>query len=355
MPLIPHEQLHSLAERILLACDVPAEHAALVATTLVATNLRGTDSHGIQLLTFYVDQLLAGDMIAGETGEIVSENGTSMVYDSANGIGQVTAQICAGHAARLAALHGVGIVTARNCNHFGAAFCWAQQIAEPANIGPRNIGIVMCDASPLVAPWQGREPRFGTNPICFALPGKESFLLDMATTTVAAGRIFKASINQQETIPAGWALDAEGVPTTDTATAMHGLLMPLGGYKGTGLAMMVEILCGVLSGGKVSTEIGSIRKRGRPSQLNHFFLAIDLRRFGDVAEIGARAEMLANMVRSAAPAKGYDEVLVAGEVERRTEAERRQNGIPLPEGNWETLLATAHKVGVPGARSALSS
>ncbi len=346
MPLIPHEQLRSLAERILLACDVPAEHAALVATTLVATNLRGTDSHGIQLLTFYVDQLLAGDMIAGETGEIVSENGTSMVYDSANGIGQVTAQICAGHAARLAGLHGVGIVTARNCNHFGAAFWWARQIAEPANIGPRNIGIVMCDASPLVAPWQGREPRFGTNPICFALPGKESFLLDMATTTVAAGRIFKASINQQETIPAGWALDAEGVPTTDTATAMQGLLMPLGGYKGTGLAMMVEILCGVLSGGKVSTEIGSIRKRGRPSQLNHFFLAIDLGRFGDVNEISARAEMLANMVRAAAPAQGYDEVLVAGEVERRTESERRRDGIPLPEGNWETLLDTARKVGV---------
>ncbi len=343
MPLIPHEQLRSLAERILLATHVPAEHAALVATTLVATNLRGTDSHGIQLLTFYVDQLLSGDMLAAEAGHVVSESGTSLVYDAGNGIGQVTAQICAGHAARLAKEHGVGIVTARNCNHFGAAFWWARQIAEPA-----SIGIVMCDASPLVAPWQGREPRFGTNPICFALPGEKSFLLDMATTTVAAGRIFKASINQQETIPAGWALDAEGVPTTDTATAMQGLLMPLGGYKGTGLAMMVEILCGVLSGGKISNEIGSIRKRGRPSQLNHFFLAIDLERFGNVGEISARAEMLANLVRAAAPAKGYDEVLVAGEVEGRTEAERRRDGIPLPEGNWETLLATAKRVGVTG-------
>ena len=341
MPLIPHEQLQSLAERILLGAQVPAEHAALVATTLVATNLRGTDSHGIQLLCFYVDQLLAGDMVAGETGHIVSENGTSLVYDAANGMGQVTARICAGHAARVAREIGVGIVTARNCNHFGAAYWWARQMAEAG-----NIGIVMCDASPLVAPWQGRDPRFGTNPICFALPGEESFLLDMATTTVAAGRIFKASINQQETIPAGWALDAEGVPTTNTATAMAGLLMPLGGYKGSGLAMMVEILCGVLSGGKVAGEIGSIRKRGRPPGLNHFFLAIDLARFGDVGAIGARAEELANMVRGATPATGYDEVLVAGEVERRTEAERRRDGIPLPDGNWETLLATAKRVGV---------
>ncbi|MBY0504941.1 MAG: Ldh family oxidoreductase [Bryobacteraceae bacterium] len=341
MPLIPHEQLRSLAERILLAAGVAAEHAALVATTLVATNLRGTDSHGIQLLSFYIDQLLAGDMLAAATGEIVSEDGTSMVYDAGNGLGQVTAQICAGHAARLAKLHGVGVVSARNANHFGAAFWWTRQMAEAG-----NVGIVMCDASPLVAPWQAREPRFGTNPICFALPGEESFLLDMATTTVAAGRIFKASINEQKSIPAGWALDAEGVPTTDTATAMQGLLMPLGGYKGSGLAMMVEILCGVLSGGKVSTEIGSIRKRGRPSSLNHFFLAIDLARFGDPAQLGARAAELAAMVRAAAPAKGYDEVLVAGDVERRVEAERRREGIPLPDGNWETLLATAKRVGV---------
>ena len=341
MPLIPHERLRALAERILLAAGAPSDHAALVATTLVATNLRGTDSHGIQLLTFYVDQLLGGDMLAGETGRVVSESGTSMVYDSANGMGQVTARICAGHAARLARTHGMGIVSARNCNHFGAAFWWARQMAE---LG--NIGIVMCDASPLVAPWQGRDPRFGTNPICFALPGEDAFLLDMATTTVAAGRIFKASINQQETIPAGWALDAEGVPTTDTATAMQGLLMPLGGYKGTGLAMMVEILCGVLSDGAVAGEIGSIRKRGRPARLNHFFLAIDLARFGDVDTIRARAMELAAMVRSSAPAKGYDEVLVAGEVERRTEAERRRDGIPLPDGSWETLLATAARVGV---------
>jgi LDH2 family malate/lactate/ureidoglycolate dehydrogenase len=341
MPFIPHDRLQRLAERILLAAGAPPDHANLVSTTLVATNLRGTDSHGIQLLTFYVDQLLAGDMLAAETGHVVSESGTSMVYDSSNGMGQVTARICADHAARLAQTHGMGIVTARNCNHFGAAYRWAKQIAEKG-----NIGIVMCDASPLVAPWQGREPRFGTNPICFALPGEEAFLLDMATTTVAAGRIFKASINQQPSIPSGWALDAEGVPTTDTQTAMQGLLMPLGGYKGTGLAMMVEILCGVLSGGAVSTEIGSIRKRGRPSRLNHFFLAIDLARFGDVSTISARAAELANMVRASAPAKGYDEVLVAGEVERRTEAERRDTGIPLPDGNWETLLETAKRVGV---------
>ena len=107
MPLIPHERLRALAERILLAAGVPANFAELVSTTLVATNLRGTDSHGIQLLTFYVDQLLGGDMLAAETGRVVSESGTSMVYDASNGMGQVTARICAGHAARLARTHGM--------------------------------------------------------------------------------------------------------------------------------------------------------------------------------------------------------------------------------------------------------
>src|SRR5207237_6141074 len=110
-----------------------------------------------------------------------------------------------------------------------------------------QIGIIMCNAWPIVPPWQGKQGRLGTNPICMSVPGP--WLLDMATTTVAAGRIFKAMINGQPEIPAGWAFDSAGVPTTDTAAAYKGMLMPLGGYKGSGLAMMVEILCSVLSGG----------------------------------------------------------------------------------------------------------
>ena len=134
----------------------------------------------------------------------------------------------------------------------------------------------------LVPPWQGKQPRLGTNPICMAVPGGEEkpWLLDMATTTVAAGKIFKAKINGQPQIPPGWAMDSEGVPTTDPETALQGLLMPLGGYKGSGLAMMAEILCGVLSGGAMSTELGGIRFRGKPNHNSISFFLSDL--FKDV-------------------------------------------------------------------------
>ncbi|HTX35715.1 MAG TPA: Ldh family oxidoreductase [Bryobacteraceae bacterium] len=342
MPLIPAPTLRRFAEEILLAAGVPPHKAALVATTLVATNLRGVDSHGIQLLTFYVDQLLAGEMDPHTEGQVVSESGSCLLFDGQNGIGQWVAETCCGHAVRIAKAQGMAMVVARESNHFGAANWWAQKMRDAG-----QIGIVMCNASPIVPPWQGRQGRVGTNPICVALPGP--WLLDMATTTVAAGRIFKAMINGQPEIPAGWAFDAQGVPTTNTQDAYKGLLMPLGGYKGSGLAMMVEILCAVLSGGAMATELGGIRFRGRTVRVSQTFLAIDIARFLPVEEFTKRVEWLVELIKSTPTAPGYDEVLVAGEPEWRTEAQRLKEGIPIADGNWDSLVKTAMsvKVAVP--------
>src|SRR6202035_1652700 len=136
------------------------------------------------------------------------------------------------------------------------------------------IDIVICNASPLVAPWQGCEQRFGTNPICMSVPGPEkTWLLDMAPTTAALGKILNAQFQRRTTIPPGWAMDAEGARTQDVETAISGSLMPLGGYKGSGLAMMAEILCAVLSGGAMSTELGGIRIQGQPMRTSQMFLA----------------------------------------------------------------------------------
>jgi LDH2 family malate/lactate/ureidoglycolate dehydrogenase len=227
---------------------------------------------------------------------------------------------------------------ARESNHFGAAAWWAQKMR-----GAGMIGIVMCNASPIVPPWQGKKGRFGTNPICVSLPGP--WLLDMATTTVAAGKIFKAHINGQPEIPAGWAFDSEGVPTTATERAYEGMLMPLGGYKGSGLAMMVEILCGVLSGGAMAWELGGIRWRGKPTRVSQNFIAIDIARFMPVEEFTARMERLVETVKSTPAAPGYEEVLVAGDPEWRIEAERLGKGIPIAQGNWDALVQAAESVG----------
>ena len=341
--LIDAPALRGLSERLLIATGVPEWKASLVATSLVAANLRGVDSHGVQLLPYYIEQLEWGDMDKRADGAVISESASCLLYDGQNGIGQGIAEICCKHAVRIAREHGVGMAVARESNHFGAAAFWAQKMSAAG-----QIGIVMCNASPIVPPWQAKQPRLGTNPICMSVPGGEErpWLLDMATTTVAAGKIFKASINGQPSIPPGWAMDAEGVPTTDTQTALKGLIMPLGGYKGSGLAMMAEILCAVLSGGAMSTELGGIRIRGKPVRVSQMFLAIDIARFMPMEEFRARMDRLIRTIKSAPPATGYSEVLAAGEPEWRTEEERKRSGIPVGAGTWQSLMEIAQRLGV---------
>ena len=342
MPLISAPDLTRFATQILAAAGVPAPRAGIASACLVSANLRGVDSHGMQLLPFYVDQLLAGEMDPLTDGRVLNELGSGLLFDGHNGVGQGSAETWCRHAIRIAREHGVGLVIARESNHFGAAAWWAQKMRDAG-----QIGLVMCNASPIVPPWQGRQGRLGTNPICMSVPGP--WLLDMATTTVAAGRVFKAFINGQPEIPAGWAFDSDGVPTVDTERAYKGMLMPLGGYKGSGLAMMVEILCAVLGGGAMANEIGGIRYRGKTVRVSQTYIAIDIARFMPVEEFTARMEKLVGIIKSTPTAPGYDEVLVAGDPEWRLEAERLKNGIPIADGNWEALLKAGERVGVKPA------
>jgi LDH2 family malate/lactate/ureidoglycolate dehydrogenase len=341
--LVAASELTPFCARLLDAVGVLAAKSRLVAESLVAASLRGVDSHGVQLLPYYIEQLEWGDMDGQTEGRVISENDACLMYDGQNGIGQVISEICCGHAVRMAAANGIAMVVARESNHFGATAFWAQKMSAAG-----QIGIVMCNASALVPPWQGKEPRVGTNPICMSVPGGEEkpWLLDMATTTVAAGKIFKAMINGQTQIPTGWAMDSEGVPTTDTETALKGLVMPLGGYKGSGLAMMAEILCAVLGGGAMATELGGIRFRGKAVRVSQMFIAIDIARFLPLDEFRARMDRLVRLMKSTPPAKGYSEVLVAGDPEWRMEEERRKNGIPVGPGTWKALCEAGDRLGV---------
>jgi LDH2 family malate/lactate/ureidoglycolate dehydrogenase len=339
MPLIPVDRLTRFVEAILAAAGVPAHKATITASSLVGANLRGVDSHGILLVPRYVDKIRAGEVDIHADGAVLSESGACLMFDGQNGVGQWISQQCCDHAVRIAQSVGIGMVVARDSNHFGAAAWWAQKIRDQG-----MIGLVFCNASPLVPPWQGKQGRIGTNPICMAVPGP--WLLDMATTTVAANRIFKEVVNGRAEIPVGWALDADGVPTTSSAAAAKGLLMPLGGYKGSGLGMMVEILCAVLAGSAMATEVGGVRIAGKPSRTSQTFLAIDIARFLPLDEFTARMEKLVGLIKDTPVASGYNEIMVAGDPEWRTEAERRANGIPVEDGNWKELCETGAALGV---------
>jgi LDH2 family malate/lactate/ureidoglycolate dehydrogenase len=341
VPQIDAAALQAFSASLLEAVGVSKANAAFTATALVASNLRGVDSHGVALLRYYLEQLTHGDMEADGDPELLHNSGCTALVDGHNAVGQVVARFCCDHAIALAMDHGCGIVSARHSNHFGAAAFWVQRLNAAG-----YIGMAFCNASPTVAPWQGKEGRLGTNPICFGVPGKSPFLLDMATTTVAANKIFNAHSAGQTEIPSGWALDADGIPTTKTSDAYSGLLNPLGGYKGSGLAVMIEMLCGVLSGGAMANELGGIRFRGKPVDVSQFFLALDPKCFLAPGEYEERALDLTTRLKATKPAANYEEVMVAGEPELRAEAQRRANGIPLAEETWVSLTDWAAKLGI---------
>jgi len=336
---IASQKLADFSRQLLMATGVSLEKATLVANSLVTANLRAVDSHGVQLLPFYIEQILDGNVDIHANGCIANENGACLTYDGQNGIGQWISDICCSHAVRLARSHGISIVVARESNHFGAAAFWAQRISNEG-----CIGLVMCNATPLVAPWQGKETRFGTNPICMSVPGPNTWLLDMATTTVALGKILNALNQGRKTIPAGWAMDKDGVPPTATEVALSGLLMPLGGYKGSGLAMMAEILCAVLGGGAMSTQLGGIRVKGQPMRTSQVFIGIDVARFLPMDLFLERMQSLVAIVKSSEPAAGYDEILVAGDPEWRAEEQRKRDGIRVSDGTWQALAEAAKKL-----------
>ena len=331
--------LREFGTQLLTALEVPVPQAELVSHTLVEANLRGVDSHGLQsLATMYVAELQSGGIDPRAVGEVALESGACLVYDGQSGLGQVVSDRCTDHAIRLAARTGLSLVVARNSNHFGAAAYWTHKLARAG-----YIGIAGCNGCAAAAPWQGKSPRLSTNPLSMAVPATEigRWVLDMATTTVASGKLTDAAYRNQDKIPGWWGfLDGDGNPTTDRRAAEKGRPSPIGGYKGTGLAMMVEILCAGLSGGPMSTDV-PVYDPARPIQVSHTFLAIDPARFMGLAEFEGRMSRLAQLVKSSEPAPGYDEVLIAGEPEWRAMAERLREGIPIPEPLWEALTSIA--------------
>ena len=339
------QPLRDFCSTLLIRHEVAADVAELVGDSLVAANLRGVDSHGVQMLLTYIDQLVKGSIDRRAVGEVAAESGCCLTYDGQNAFGHVVADQCTTHVLRLVRQCGVAVVVARNSNHFGAAAYWGQRIARAG-----CIGIVTSNTSPAVPPWQGREPRLGTNPICMAVPGAErgGWLLDMATTTVALGKIHNAVWMGKSSIPLGWATDESGNPTTDPQAAIDGFATPLGGYKGSGLAMMAEILSSVLSGGPIGLGVGTLRAgEDPPLRISHMFLALDPERFVSLAEFLKRMQWFTESVKSSAPSPGYQEVLVANEPEYRTEQRRKREGIPIPERLFEALAQVAQPLDVP--------
>ncbi|HEY8477443.1 MAG TPA: Ldh family oxidoreductase [Chloroflexota bacterium] len=340
----PVEVLREFTVQCFTAAGVPAEDARVVAENLIEANLRGVDTHGItRLLGIYIKRLRAGLVNTRPNIRVVSESPSTVLLDGDNGLGAVVGRRAMELAIARARHAGSAWVGVRNSNHFGACAHFTMMAARAD-----MVGIALTNGPKSMAPWGGVTPYLSTNPISFAVPSDDGpVVLDMATSVVAKGHIFLAAA-KGERIPEGWAMDKRGRPTTDPREAIEGLVMPLAGHKGYGLSMMIDILCGILTGGAFGPYIGSLyTDMDRPQQVGHLFGAIDISRFVPVEEFKTRLGQMVREIRSCERAEGVERIYVPGEIEAEKAARRLREGVPIPEPIRQEFIAVARELGVP--------
>lgn len=340
-----HISPDTLRERVAALYRVvglPEEHAALVADTLVRADMWGHSSHGVMRAPWYLDRVRNGVMKPVTDAVRVVDSGAIAVVDGREGVGQVIARDAMLDAVARAKRHGVGVVSVRNSNHHGA-LGYFTRLATQAGC----IGMLAANGGPAMAPWGGKRMAVGTNPWSIAAPAGRypPMMLDIANTVVARGKIFLAR-QKDAPIPDHWALDAEGRRTTDPVAALAGVILPMAEHKGYAIALIMDVLAGVLSGSGILTEVNSPYKTDKPSRCGHFFLALDIEAFGPRHVFDARMEQMIAEVKAVPLAPGFDEILYPGELEARNEARHARDGLELPQKTMADLQAEAQRLGV---------
>lgn len=337
------ERLRSFSIEVFRKLGVPQEDATITADTLIAANLRGVDTHGVMRIPFYASKLRNGGISPRFDTTPLRETVATALLDGQNGIGQVISYRAMETAIRKAREAGVGFVSVRNSNHFGAA-AYYSMMALPQDM----IGLSLTNASPRLAPTGGVERLLGNNPWSIAVPAGQRLpvVLDMANSVVAAGKM-RVYQKDGKPIPEGWALDKEGVPTTDPQAALEGILLAVGGYKGYGITLMMDLLSGVLANSNYGPRVKAIDNSTEPAGTSHSFLAIDISAFDEVADFKARMDSYIEEIKGSRKAKGAEVIYLPGEPEFIRERERRERGIPLQPKVVEELKAAAQEYGVP--------
>ncbi len=342
------DKLRCFVASVFQALGVPNEDAKIAADVLVAADLRGVDSHGVVRMNphnWYAKALRDGQMNPKPQIRVAQETVASALIDGDGGLGMVVGHSAAELAIKKAREAGVGFVAVRNSRHFGMAAYYAM-LALPHDM----IGISMTTAGRQVVPTFGQQARYGTNPICLAAPAATElpFVLDMATTTAASGKL-EIAARFGRTIPLGWALDEQARPTADPRVAQRARkILPLGGtreggsHKGYGLAIVVEILSGVLSG-----TISALSSSETAVHRGHFFGAINIASFRPVEEFKREMDLLLRELKSTKPAEGQKRVYVAGEIEYETASDRTVNGIPLHASIVSGLRELGEQLSIP--------
>jgi LDH2 family malate/lactate/ureidoglycolate dehydrogenase len=342
--LVNAKSLESFVTALFCHVGMEQRDAVFSANAMVRTNLWGIDSHGVLRLPIYIRRLRSGAVKAKPDIKKIRGSQTLEVLHGDDGLGFIVGREAMDRAIQLAEKFNVGIVGAIRSNHFGAAALYARMAAE------RNmVGLAMTNVIPNMVMPGCSKPVVGNNPIAIAAPTFQEFpfVLDVSLSTVAGGKLLMAS-KKKEKIPLNWATDREGRPTDDPDKGFAGFLLPMGGHKGFGLALAVDILCGVLSGGVFLNEMkGMYHYPDDPSLTGHLMIAINSPSLMDQEEMKIRMESFCKTVKSAPMWDPSQKMLLPGEIEHRTFQERSKNGIPMPSKLIEELADLGKELGVP--------
>jgi len=348
---IPRNTLQRQLEALFTAWGMSAEHAATTALRLTDADIRGIDSHGVTLIPLYAELRAAGQINFRPEIRVVRENLVTALVDADHALGHVPSTRAMEIAIAKAKQAGLAAVAVRNSNHYGAAGAYALLAAEAGLIGMSFTSVWHGTTVPTF----GADGMFGTNPIAFVAPGRKHkvFYLDMATSTVAVGKLKLANIHGRP-LAEGWAVDTDGRITTDAARALEDVrLTPLGGtrvmssHKGYGLAAMVEVLCSMVSGAWYAPT----RDRRHPGEhywnIGHFFLALDPDAFRAPGEFEDDLDDMIDALHATRRADPAQPVLVAGDPENAAMADRIPNGIPVPDNLLAQVRAIVDEAGAP--------
>jgi LDH2 family malate/lactate/ureidoglycolate dehydrogenase len=340
MPTVTPERLKEVVVELLTRLGAAQDEAPIVADSLVRAEMRGTDTHGLPYLKLLVERIEAGMVSVPTRIRLLREAGGTALLDGGNGIGQVAGWQAMQRSVARARELGIGLTLVRNTNNLGFLAFYSMQAAAQG-----FVGMAMGNANAAISPWGGAEPFFGTNPLSIALPGNgELVALDMSSSLVARGKVRRAQ-RLGEKIPLGWALDESGVPTEDPGAALHGTLLPIGGPKGYGLALMVDVLAGMLSGSAFGPDIKSFHQPTGPTGVGALTLAIDVERFMPLDQFRELMRRYAGSIRGSRKAQGTARIYLPGEIEAEREEASRKQGIELRPASIEMVNQLLEKRG----------
>ncbi|KAJ5551784.1 hypothetical protein N7535_000275 [Penicillium sp. DV-2018c] len=344
---IQPSSLHTFTKQILIANGTSPAHAEIISKCLIAADLRGVDTHGTNRIPSYMERIRQKVLDPTATPTINQVTPVVAQVDAHNGFGFVAAHEGMKLAISMAQIYGIGMVSIKHSNHFGMS-AWLVQQALDADM----MSLVFTNSSPALPVWGGKEKLMGVSPIACGAPAGENgrpFILDMAPSVAARGKIYKA-LRRGEKIPVDWALDDQGNRTDDPAEALKGVMLPMGGPKGSGLAVMMDVFSGVLSGSAFAGHVTNPYDPGREADVGHFLVAIKPDLFMSLEEFKGRMDYLYQRVVGSEKMAGVERIYFPGEIEMITEEKRLAEGIPFAMAEIEGLNREAELVNVEPLR-----